>query len=176
MATDFNPWAVVAGGAITLIGSFGGTWWSNHVQQTTKARQLARALRGELGAIRHIIKVRDYAAHLRLIAEEVQAKQEIRCFLVEVREEYRTIYKGNASNIGILKENLPEAIAIVYTQISSVLEEFATQLNAHAEERLRVIMPTVEKSHSRLLALAEGIEDTLRRGDEVIADIDRLYP
>ena len=75
-----------------------------------------------------------------------------------------------------VRQSKPEAIAIVYTQISSVLEEFATQLNAHAEERLRVIMPTVEKSHSRLLALAEGIEDTLRRGDEVIADIDRLYP
>ena len=176
MAADFNPWAVVIGGAITLIGSFGGTWWSNHVQQTTKARQLARAIRGELSAIRHIIKARDYAAHLRALADDVQTSQKIQCFLVEVREEYRTIYKGNASNIGMLKGDLPETVAIVYTQIASVLEEFATQLDAHTKDRLWVVMPSVEKSRSRLLALADGIDDTVSRGSDVIAAIDRLYP
>ena len=175
MASDLNPWAVVIGGAITLMGSFGGTWWSNRIQQAAKAEQLARALCGELTAISHVIRARNYATTIRALAAEVLDKQEVRCFLVEVREEYRTIYKENASNIGLLKANLPEDVAIVYTQIASVLEEFATQLDAHRSNRLNVIMPTIAKSHSRLITLADGIDDTLRRGDEVIATIRRFY-
>lgn len=173
---EVNAWAVVFGGAITLVGSFGGAWWSNRVQQTTKAEQLAKAFKGELTAILHIVTVRDYAGGMRAWAAKCIEDNQIYGYVVHVREEYRAIYKGNASNLGLLKGSLPADIAIVYTQVAAVLEEFATQREYSDQGKLNYLTPTPHAAHARLTRAAEMVDDTTRRASELIEEIGREYP
>lgn len=141
-----------------------------------ESRQLAQAFKGELRAIAHILELRNYQKGLRAIAARCLEEQQVFIYSVTAREEYRTIYKANASRIGCLSGTLPEQIAIFYTLASSLLEDFSVSAEIKTGKRSADILGNPTQVGQRYLALADYIDELISKATIAISEIDRLYP
>lgn len=176
MAEPISPlWATLLGGSLSLTGSLGATWWAKYLEKKNGARQLAKAIKGELSAIVHIVTLRGYSAALRNYAQHIQATNQPILFSVQIKEEYCRVYKSNADKIGTLSGNLPTDIAIVYTQVSSVLEDFSI-LNNWMENPDSTADKNPDSLVRRYVTMADLMDDTLERAAKIVSEIDNLYP
>lgn len=166
----------IIGGLIALGGSFGATWFTKHLDLKHQSKQLAKAIKGELQGIIHIVTFRGYSNSMQsMVAQMVHLKQPI-LFAVTIEQDYTQIYKNNNAKIGSLKGELPTEIAIVYTQISSLLDDFA-YMNACSLKYGEgpVYSPDLDEMIRRLTATAQLLDDTVEKANQVCQDIDKLY-
>lgn len=168
-------YAALVGGTVSFIGAAGITWWTSHLKQKHDSRQLAKAFKGEITALVHITQLRDYAGGLRKLAQWCKENNAVGNFSVASREEYRIIYKANASNIGILHGALPEQIAILYTQTASLQEDFKTLDEIYTGTR-RASFNTPLDAASKFIAMADLIDETFAMASVTLKEIDRVYP
>ena len=165
---------VAIGGALAVVSSLGATWFSKFLETKYTARQLARAFEGELRALVQIVEKREYLRGLRSSVQSMKANGEPIYFSINAREEYRAVYKANSARLGLLKANLPTQIAVVYTQISAVLEDFGT-LRDFSDNRNTSPIP-VESLADWYTQAADMLEDTLTRGRETVQALQAHYP
>jgi hypothetical protein len=177
MAMEFwwLPLASTAlGGGLTIIGGFVAAHFQRKADRKTQAAQLARALRGELSALIRIVALRQYVHGLRGWAAHVRTTQQMQFFMVRVRQEYRTVFLKNADQMGLLDATLSEAIAVIYTQIASVLEDLANFIDAATSSTPLYGSPN--ELANAYASCADLMDDTLSRAQLAIARIDDLYP
>lgn len=169
-------YAALVGGAVSFIGAAGITSWTQRSTQKREARQLAKAFKGELSAILSILTARNYQEGLRNSAERCKADQKVHVYSVNAREEYRTVYKENASKLGCLPGTLPEQIAIFYTQSASLLEDFRSSVEISDGKRNVSLLGSPDQAAQRYIKLAKHIDDLISKAQLAIADIDSRYP
>jgi hypothetical protein len=169
-------WAALLGGMLSLSGTIGTTWFIKTSDRKHEARQLARAIRGEISALISVAELRGYSEGLRKLAAWCIDTQNTGTFSVASREEYRAVYKANAGKLGQLVGKLPEEIAILYTQAASLQEDLKTL----DEEFLGLRRPShfgnVHTAAAHYISMADLIDDTLSRAKLTIKAIDEYYP
>lgn len=128
MSNDFSGliplYSSLLGVALSLIGSWGAIWFSTRSKNKHAAQQLANAFKGEMSALVHIVELRNYADGLKALALWCTQNNSIGFFSAPSREEYRAVYKANVGNLGSLPGDLPKQIAIVDTQMASLLRGY----------------------------------------------------
>lgn len=168
---------VLVGGALSLAGSWGAVWWTKNREELREARQLARAFKGEISAITHIAEAREYVHHLREIADRCVENNAVLIFSIQAREEYRAVYKANVGKLGNLEGSLPTEIAILYTQVASILEDFRCLEEAKSNPQLLSFLgATPADAALTYTRIADLAENAIERGKAVITDIDQRYP
>jgi hypothetical protein len=166
----------VIGGLIALCGSFGATWFSKHLELKHQSKQLAKAIKGELQGIAHIVTFRGYSIAMRNMVIQMEHLQRPILFAVTIEQDYTQIYKNNNAKIGSLQGDLPTEIAIVYTQISSLLDDFAYMNECSLKYgEGAMFSPNLDEMIRRLTATAQLLDDTIAKANQVCQDIDRLY-
>jgi len=124
-------------------------------------------------AIINIVEIRNYIAILHSIATNMENAGNPTYFALRANEEYRAVYKSNCGRLGILPKNLPTLIAVVYTQISSVLEDFHSMDSIYEK---RIAEPkTVEELALRYRAAANLMSDTLDKARVAVCAIEKIY-
>jgi hypothetical protein len=180
MATEPMTYIPMYAALITGVFSFAGAWLATKVSKDNDrkhdARQLAKSFKGELSAILHILQLRDYQKGIRATAARCIDSKEVLVFSVVARQEYLAVYKANASKLGSLPEPLPETIAIIYTQASAMLEDFATLAEINAGTRTKAILGTPESAASRFILLADHIDSLMSQIKLAISQIDAVFP
>lgn len=168
--------ASLVGGVLSLVGSWGAVWLSKRSENKQAAHQLANAFKGEMSALIHIAELRNYAGSLKKMAQWCIDNNSVGFFSAPSREEYRAIYKANAGRLGSLQGNLPEQIAIVYTQMVSLQEDLKTLDEIHLGSRTDAWIGQPAAAAQRYSQMAAIIEDTITKAKAAVAEIDRLYP
>jgi hypothetical protein len=180
MSTEFGGliplYSSLAGGALSLMGSWGAIWFSYRSKNRHDAQQLAGAFKGEMSALVHIAELRNYAAGLKAMSTWCTDNNSVGIFSVPSREEYRAVYKANVGQLGCLHGDLPKQIAIVYTQMASLQEDLKTLDEIHLGVRTGAWMGTPTSAAQRYSEMALLIEDTISKAKATVAEIDRLYP
>lgn len=73
MSNEFSGliplYSALAGGVLSLLGSWGTVWFSARSANNRDAHQLANAFKGEMSALVHIAELRNYAGSLRTQAK-----------------------------------------------------------------------------------------------------------
>lgn len=169
-------WPTLIGGSIALCGSFGATWLSKYLEVKHQSKQLALAIKGELQAIAHILTLRQYSTAFRIRVKQMQEEGIPLLSYIQIEQEYTQIFKANCSKIGSLKGDLPTKVAIVYTQISSLLDDIG-YLNACClkQEENSVYRPGIEDLIPRLSVIADLLDDTMEKAKDVCSSIDLIY-
>lgn len=167
----------IIGGAIALLASFGATWFAKFLEVRNQSKQLALAIKGELQAIVHILSLRQYSTGLRSAAIQMQKEGVPLLSFISIEQDYTQIFKSNCSKIGILGNGLPTDVAIVYTQISALLDDISF-LNACSlkQQESTVYRPGVEDLIPRFKSIADLLDDTTQKAKKVCTDIDLTYP
>ena len=180
MANEFNGliplYSSLAGGALSLLGSWGAIWFSTRSKNKHAAHQLANAFKGEMYALVHIAELRNYAGGLKAMAKWCTENNSVGFFSAPSREEYRAVYKANVGKLGSLQGDLPKQIAIVYTQMASLQEDLKTLDEIHLGTRTDAWMGQPATASQRYSEMASIIEDTISKAKAAMTEIDRLYP
>ncbi|PIZ23715.1 MAG: hypothetical protein CO065_08195 [Comamonadaceae bacterium CG_4_9_14_0_8_um_filter_57_21] len=180
MSNEFGSlmplYSTLAGGLLSLMGSWGAIWFSARSKNKHAAQQLAGAFKGEMSALVHIAELRNYAGGLKSMAQWCVANNAVGFFSVPSREEYRAVYKANVGSLGSLQGDLPKQIAIVYTQMASLQEDLKTLDETHLGVRTDAWMGEPIAAAQRYSEMALLIEDTISKAKANLTDIDRLYP
>lgn len=180
MPPEFPTYIPILAALITGACSFAGAWlatiFGKRSERRHEARQLAKAFKGELSAIVSILELRNYQAALRKCADKCIEFDQVHIFAVSAQQEYRAIYKSNASKIGCLPQGLPEQIAIVYTQATSLLEDFHSSIELQAGRKPLSILGSPVQAAERYRRIADHIEQIIDMAKKTIAEIDRMYP
>jgi hypothetical protein len=163
------------GGFLAVGGGLVSTWFHARVARDAESRQLAMALKGEISAIVEIATARDYAKALEAAIRYIEEKNEPFIIGVSVRREYDVVYRQNASRIGLLKGDLPTRVAVVYTKVSAILEDFVLLYEARHDPARQQDFDVgyCLEIYRELHAL---IVSTLDQARDVICRIDRAYP
>ncbi|MEI8171820.1 MAG: hypothetical protein WCG50_19255 [Rhodoferax sp.] len=180
MSNEFGSYiplcSALAGGLLSLIGSWGAVWFSTRSAINRDSHQLANAFKGEMSALVHIAELRNYAASLREQAKWCTDNNAVGFFSAPSRKEYRAVYKANVGKLGSLKGDLPKQIAIVYTQMASLQEDLKTLDEIHIGTRTDAWMGQPVTASQRYSGMALLIEDTISKAKATLTEIDRLYP
>lgn len=180
MSNEFDGltplYSSLAGGALSLIGSWGAVWFSAQAENKRAAHQLANAFKGEMSAPVHIAELRDYAGGLKTMARRCTENNAVGFFSAPSREEYRAVYKANVGKLGSLQGDLPKQIAIVYTQMASLQEDLKTLDEIHLGTRTDAWMGQPVTASQRYSEMASIIEDTIAKAKAGLTEIDRLFP
>lgn len=160
---------IVVGGLLTFFGGWVGGYVSDSRKNKREERNLARAFRGEIAAIRNIAVRRKYAEGLADVIQEIETSQRAWQFSVHVRQKYFNVYEKNVDKIGSLASPIPELIATLYTHANSVLEDF--QLI-----RENGVGNSLNEQLDFYRELLEVLRETIRLADKVMEEIDREYP
>lgn len=167
---DYLPLVgVVVGGVLAVLGGFVSNILIERYTDAREAKRLALAFKGEIQALSHIVRKRNYVNAINDVIREMERREEPLFVNIQVRRDYFNVFKNNVGRIGSLKNPLPEKIARFYVQANSILEDLqsyrdGTYSNAALESVL---------SSSR--DLVEMIEDTFSLADDIVKDIDTLY-
>lgn len=102
-------------------------WLENKVQ----AKHLASAFYGEIEATLEVALKKENMAFLEKLKADFM-KDDFYPFYISFKVEYFQIYRGNISNIGLLKSPNPALISKFYIYSSSILDEFET-INTYIE-------------------------------------------
>ena len=166
----------LVGGACAIAGSLATSTWNKRSERQHEARQLAKAFKGELCAIVSILGLRNYQAGLRAAADRCRTDQSVHVYCVSAQEEYRAIYKANASKIGCLPGTLPEQIAIFYTVAASLIEDFNDSVEIRDGKRDISVLGSPTQAAQKYSRVADYIDDLVNKAQVAVAEIDRLYP
>lgn len=167
---DYLPLlGVVVGGALAVLGGFVSNVLIEIFRDKKESKRLAFAFKGEIQALSHIVKKREYVSAINNVILEMERRQEPLFVNIQVRRDYFNVFNNNVGRIGSLKNPLPENIARFYVQANSILEDLqsyrdGTYSNADLDSVL-----------SSSKDLVEMIEDTFSLADDVVKDIDKLY-
>lgn len=179
MSNEFGSlmplYSTLAGGLLSLMGSWGAIWFGTRSKNKHAAQQLAGA-KGEMSALVHIAELRNYGGGLKTMAQWCIANNAVGFFSAPSREEYRAVYKANVGKLGSLQGDLPKQIAIFYTQMASLQEDLKTLDEIHLGVRTDVWMGQPTAAAQRYSEMALLIEDTISKAKATLIDIDRLYP
>ena len=167
---DYLPLiGVLIGGSLSIIGGFVSSYLLECRKQATESKRIALAFRGEIQALLKIAVSRKYVQGIEQIIEAMERSGQELFVHIHVRRDYFGVYKSNVSNIGLLKNRLPELVARFYVQSNSVLEDLESYRDgswASAD-----VMSLID-SHKELKAL---LVDTELLGTEIVKEIDKLY-
>jgi hypothetical protein len=180
VANEFNGliplYSSLAGGVLSLVGSWGAVWFGDRSTNKHAVQQLAGAFKGELSALVHIAELRDYAGGLKTMAKWCVDNKSVGFYSAPSREEYRAVYKANVGKLGSLQGDLPRQIAIVYTQMASLQEDLKTLDEIHLGTRTNSWMGQFTEAAERYLEIAQLIEDTISKAKAAVKDLERLHP
>jgi len=175
MADSINPiWSVLAGGGLTLAGSFAATWWAKRLERVHQERQLARAIKGELSAMIHISSSRGYTTQLRNAIQHMQATGQYVLIYATIEDSHSRIFRASLDKIGYLPGELPTEVSITYSQIASVITDF-NDLSKLAMDPELPGERTSDALVRRYTAMIELADDAMERAAKIIAEIDRRY-
>ena len=155
---------VVIGGAIALASAWGLDWW----RQAREARNLAMAFRGEIVALREIVKRRGYLKSLADAIEEIKRTSQPLILHIPVRRQYFNVFDRNVDKIGMLNAPLPELLATFYIQANAALEDMESIREGIFSGDSEPLAGVYESLHALL-------EDTLSLGEKIISEISRQY-
>ena len=155
---------VVIGGVIALASA----WGLERQRQVREARNLAMAFRGEIIALREIVKRRGYLKNLTETIEAIKRTSQPRILHIPVRRQYFNVFDKNVDKIGMLNAPLPELLATFYIQANAALEDMESIREGIFSGDSQSLAGVYESLHA-LLA------DTLSLGDKIIAEIPRQY-
>jgi hypothetical protein len=122
---------------------------------------------GEIGALLEIVRRRDYVGHVQRAIAHIDQTEQAWAFPLNVRQEYFSVYRKNAHQLGLLNPPLPSDIARFYTFCFSILEDCQTMSESGRQ------FSTVEESRrmlSELLALFESVNEI---GTRIVSQIDK---
>ncbi len=149
---------------------------SKDADRKHEARQLAKTFKGEISALIHVLSLKDYQSELRKAATKNREDNALFVYAVSVKQEYRSIYKANASKLGCLAEPLPEKIATVYTLVSAMLEEFESLCDMLYGGKPWSFLGTPQQAGDRFDELAIALDALVEKMKEVVLAIDQHYP
>jgi hypothetical protein len=161
--------AVLLGGVLTIAGGYFSTILIERQRLEREQKNLAFAFRGEISAILQLIQDRDYLARFADIIAGIEKTGEPFYVPFRVRYQYDSVFRSNANKIGSLANPLPELLAIFYTRMASILEDFSslgdgTYASLSAQD--------LSGLYKRTLKMLSG---THASGQEIIDKIDELY-
>lgn len=170
---------------LVLVGGVLG-FFSNHINEVRRegreAKRLAYAFKAEIISRKKIGDEFQYIKHIEHIAEDVEKGAKINdgSNVLTVREgrEFFPIYRSNLDKIGSLKNPLPEKITTYYDKSTTVIEEIKSFSNKAWQKMQPDNMSSRQKKlvadHLRKIAFL--MKDASALGDEVVGEVDRLYP
>lgn len=97
----------------TLIGrglSIGSALLVLSRQREHEKKNLEGAFAGEIAAILEIARLRDYVGSIQRLLDEIKGRDNWGAFPLKVRQEYFSVYKKNAHQLGLLDPPLPSAL------------------------------------------------------------------
>jgi hypothetical protein len=161
--------AVLLGGILSIAGGYFSTILIEKQRLEREQKNLALAFRGEVSAILHLIEDRGYVQRFADIIAEMERTDKPFYAPLRVRYQYDSVYRENVDKIGSLANPLPELLAVFYTRMASLLEDFSslgdgTFASLSTQDLLRMY-----KSTLRVLTGATA------SGKEIVAKIDELY-
>lgn len=132
------------------------------------------SIKGELSGLVQIATQRDYVRGIQGALEFVELTDTPYILGVSVRRDYMVVYTQNASRIGLLRGDLPTKVAVVYTKLSAIIEDFNLlfEVRVDASRREEFTAAHCIEFYRELQALIVG---TLAEAREVIREIDAAY-
>lgn len=159
---------VVVGGVLTFAGGWLGGFLADRRRFVRDERNLARAFRGEIAALRDIVVRRKYTHYLEQAIKNIETSKQPYVFAIHVRRSYLSVYDKNVDKIGSLVAPLPEDLATFYTCANSILEDLEAvrlgELGVSPEEQLR--------AYRELLTM---LRDAAGLADKLLTEIDEKY-
>ena len=112
--------STLAGGLLTLVSAITVLT----VQRRNSRQSLEGAFAGEIGALIGIVKHRNYREHIQSCIALMEQTNEPQILQIRVTYDYFTVYKQNASQLGLLRPPMARDVSIFYTYCFSILEDF----------------------------------------------------
>jgi len=155
---------VLVGGLLAIAGGGMAQFLSHELSVRHESRSLAKAFRGEIGAILHIIDKRAYLQHMESMADQLEAVNATAPFALRVTHNYFEVYESNCSKIGLLRGDAPMHLARFYILAKSLLEDVsvteqsqqASQYDHHALYEMRDLL-------KELIGVGEKLVDELEK-------------
>ena len=129
------------------------------------ARQVARAISGEIKGLVHIGEVHGYVGFLRTTADRIEQGEQIAA-KIPAQLNYFQVYEANASHLGLLSDSLPGDVARFYVRAKSVYEDFRSMSD------VSTIDP--EEDARYLRGVADSISDTMALGKTTAEALDQF--
>jgi hypothetical protein len=161
--------AVVLGGLIAMAGGVVTALVQEGQKRKGESHNLALAFRGEIAALLELIRDRHYVQRLGEVRRQIEETQEPFYMPIRVRFQYDRVYDSNVERIGILKPPLPELIPRFYTRITSVMEDLVSLGDGTYGNADLALLLRIYGDAQRM------IEISLVQGEEILAEIGRLY-
>lgn len=163
------------GGALAVAGGVASSWYQAKVARDGEARQLAKSIKGELSAIVEIADKRAYITGIEQAIQHIERTRIPYIMSVAVKRDYTIVYTQNAAKIGVLPGELPTQVAVVYTKLSAVLEDFAL-LYEVGNDPGRLGRYSADDCLALYRELLPLMTDTLAQARSVVSEIDAHYP
>ncbi len=161
---------VIVGGLLAIVGGFVSTVMIENRRRRTEARNLALAFKGEITALRSHIEERGYAARFQQVIEQMEATRQPFFMPFRIRFSYDSVYQSNVSKVGLLEGSLPELVPTFYTYLHSLMEDLNNiGEGIYADLDLDVLL-RIHKDLQRVLVKTTAL------GEQIIQEVDRLYP
>lgn len=154
--------AAFLGGLLVLAGNIG----LELMRREHDRRSLALAFKGELQAIREIVRVRHYVEVLDGVLDALFIGITTQAEPIRIERNYFPVYTENASRIGILPPRIAQKITSAYTYANSFIED----ATAPRPSALRPEMAELVQQTLSVLKLS------LSEGASAIELIDDYYP
>ena len=167
---------VIVAGLFTLIGVLLGSflggivqWHQEKKRRDHEEKSLALSFKGGIAGLLSILRERQYVERLREIVASFKRSNSFSLVKIQAKKDYTILYNSNASKIGILKEGIPELIAIFYTQVNGIMEDFEVM---GTNDNLITPVASYIARIEELIALLEKTEEI---GDKIINKINEHY-
>lgn len=159
---------------IGTLGAIGGAlaaffpaFWNAKLHERQLKESVAVQLYAEIQAILEIERYRGYTKGVREIIEQFdQGKISRWSFQVQVSSERFLVYKANLPNLGRLPPRLQQKIVLLYQTMESVVQDM--QPGGY--------LNSPEVSRHGFSEVLELLVKARRTGEEVLAEIEALYP
>lgn len=120
---DFLPlFGVIVGGLLAIFGGYISTRLVNKRHHDQQSRNIAYAIRGEIGALVDVFRDRKYLNGLETAIELMKSTNQVHPVKIHIRQDYTRVYNSNVGNIGILPGELSQEVASFYTRLFTVFD------------------------------------------------------
>jgi hypothetical protein len=153
------------GGAMTIAGNLA----HDRLRERRRAKQISRAVAGEISAVMEIVRSRGYIRGIRQAEADARAGN---AWVMKIRitKNYFPVVEASLMEIGILPAELPTLIPRFLTMAKAAIEDIHALAEGHWDDRDPASMT---EGYQELGGILEAALDI---GTRIAAVVERTYP